>query len=579
MLKLVRNRATVFAVAMTLCLSACSSDGPSSSDALSDEDGILRFVPADTPYLLATGSPLPDDLLDEIEPEMELMMDAYQTIVRSTLQESIEDTGAPMSDEQIELLSAIVSELTSLMSTEGLRNAGFERDSRMAFFGHGLLPVLRIEVSDEQKFEDMIGRIEEAAGESMNVGEIDGESYRYAGGEGGNIVIGTIEGHAVFTFLPAVLGDDELRILLGLTLPEQSIAATSRLGDIAETYGYTDHYIGLIDVMQLASVFVDEPSGLNAPLLEAIEYDDSELTDVCRDEIREMAGVAPRIVFGYDTISLERISGSLVVEMREDIAAGLAATAAPVPGLGADFGGLISFGMSGDYGAVREFIEARIDAFEADPYECEIFADMQAGLEQMREGMNQPLPPVVYSFRGFNVVIDDVEGLDIASGQPPSPDAVDASAMVAMRDAQAMLAMGAMFSPELASLQIEPNGEAVALDLPQIRDMGVTVYAAMSEDGIAISIGDDAEDRVTEVLNADVVEPTPVFGMAMDAGRYYELIAQSMMEDPNDELSVESREALRDVMLAVGDIYDRISFDLRFTENGIEVGTVVTIAQ
>ena len=294
MLKLVWNRATVFAVAMTLTLSACSSSGPSSSNAFTDEDSIMRFVPADTPYLLATGSPLPDDLLDEIEPEMEMMMEAYRTIIRAAMEESIEDTGAPMSDEQIEWLTAILEELTSLVSIEGLRNAGFERDSRMAFFGHGLLPVLRIEVSDEQKFEDMITRIEDAAGESMNVGEIDGESYRYAGGEGGNIVIGTFEDNAVFTFLPAMMGDDELRVLLGLTLPDQSIAETSTLGDIAVKYGYTDHYIGLIDVVQIVSTFVDEPSGLNAPLLEAFEYDSSQFSNVCREEILEMAGVAPR---------------------------------------------------------------------------------------------------------------------------------------------------------------------------------------------------------------------------------------------------------------------------------------------
>ncbi len=578
MLKLVWNRATVFAVATTLFLSACSSDEPS-SDAFVDEDSILRFVPADTPYLLATGTPLPDELLDEIEPEMEMMMEAYQTIIRSALQESVQETGAPMSDEQIEWLTAILNELTSLVSVDGLRDAGFERDSRMAFFGHGLLPVLRIEVSDEQKFEDMITRIEEAAGESMNVGEIDGESYRYAGGEGGNIIIGTFEGNAVFTYLPPMMGDDELRMLLGLTLPDESIAATSTLGDIAEKYGYTDHYIGLIDIMQVASVFIDEPSGLNAPLLEAFEYDRSELSEVCREEFREMAGVAPRMVFGYDTVNLEKISGSFVIEMREDIATGLAATAAPVPGLGTDFGGLISFGMGGDYGATKDFIEARIDAFEADPFECEAFAELQFTMEQMREGLNQPLPPVIYSFRGFNVVVDDVEGFDIAANEPPSPDAIDATAMVAMADAQAMVAMGAMFVPQLAALDLQPDGNPIALDLPEIEAMGVTVYAAMVDDGLAISMGDDAEDRVTEILNAEIIEPTPVFSMAMDAGRYYELIAESVMIDTDDNLDDETREALRDTLLAVGDIYDRLTLDMRFTENGIEVSTVVTIAQ
>ncbi|MDJ0908374.1 MAG: hypothetical protein QNI99_04245 [Woeseiaceae bacterium] len=582
MLKLVRNRATAFAVAMTLVLSACSSDEPSrSSGAFTDEDSIMRFVPADTPYLLATGSQLPDELLDEIEPEMEVMMGAYRELIRASVDDAISQSETPMSGEELEWIGAILNELTGLVSVEGMRDAGFERDSRMVFFGHGLLPVLRIEVSDAQKFEDMVARIEEAAGQSMNVGEIDGQSYRYAGGDGGNLVLGTFDDNAVFTFLPAMMGDDELRMLLGLTLPDQSIAETSTLSDIAETYGYTDHYIGMIDVMGVVSIFIDEPSGLNAPLLEAFEYDNSGLSNVCREEIRETAGIAPRIVFGYHTISTETLGGSMVIEMREDLAKGLAATAAPVPGLGTDFGGLVSMGMSGDYGATRDFIMDRIDAVEADPYECEFFADMQFGIEQMRAGLNQPLPPVVYSFRGFNVVVDEVEGLDqiARTGQEPSPDSIDGTILVAMEDAQAMVAMGAMFSPELAALDIEPNGEAVSLDLPQVDAMGVSLYAAMVDDAIAVSFGDDAEDRVTAVLDAEIIEPSPVFSMSFDAGAYYTLIADAMMLEPDDEMPVAAQEAVRDLMLALGDIYDRITFDVLFTENGIELDSTVTLAQ
>ncbi len=579
MLKLVRNRVAVSAAAMALVLAACSSSGPSQSGAFQDEDSIMRFVPADTPYLLATGRQLPDALLDEIEPEMEVMMGAYQVLIRAAMQDAIEETDAPMTEEQVEWLGAIVTELTSLISVEGLRNAGFERDSRMVFFGHGLLPVLRIEVSDAQKFEDMITRIEEAAGHEMLVGEIDGHSYRHAGGEGGSIVIGTFDNNAVFTFLPAMMGDDELRQLLGLTLPDQSIVATSTLGDIAETYGYTDHYIGLIDVMEVVSIFIDEPSGLNAPLLEAFEYDNSSLTDICREEIREMAGIAPRIVYGYDTIGLDRLSGSFVVEMRDDIATGLAATAAVVPGLGTDPGGLLSMGMSGDYGATMEFVEDRIDAVLADPYECELFAEMQEGFEEAKGSLNQPLPPVVYSFRGFNIVVDAIEGLDFTADEPPAPDTIDASILVAMQDAQAMVAMGAMFSPELASLNLEPNGEPIMLDLPQLQQFGIEAYAAMEDDGVAVSIGEAAESRVTEVLSAETVEPPPVLSVAMDAGVYYELIAQSIMEDQDVDLPLAAREAARDAMLAVGDIYDRMTFDVLFTENGVEFVTSVTIAQ
>ena len=123
MLKLFRNRATVVLVATALVLSACSSKGPS-RNAFADEDSIMRFVPADTPYLLATGRQLPDELLDEIEPEMEMMMGAYQILIRAALEDAVQDSEAPMTDEQVEWLAAILNELTALVSVEGMRNAG-----------------------------------------------------------------------------------------------------------------------------------------------------------------------------------------------------------------------------------------------------------------------------------------------------------------------------------------------------------------------------------------------------------------------------------------------------------------------
>ena len=93
------------------------------------------------------------------------------------------------------------------------------------------------------------------------------------------------------------------------------------------------------------------------------------------------------------------------------------------------------------------------------------------------------------------------------------------------------------------------------------------------------SIGDGSETRVSEVLNAGGTEPPPVFSMAMDAGTYYDLVAKSMMQEQDDDFPLAAREATRDILIAVGDIYDRLAFDVRFTANGGEVASSVTIAR
>lgn len=580
MLMTITPRRALIAVLSLLVLGACK-EGGSVDGGLTGDDSVLRFVPAETPYLFTTGRPLPDDVLDKLEPKLDDMLKAYQVVFREVFRSALAKNAEDMSTEEMQRLSAVVDELASLFSVQGLRDAGIERGSQAAVFSHGLLPVARLEVSDADLFDAAISRIEEAAGESMSVAELDGESYRYVGDDEGRLIIGVFDDSAVFTLVPAAMPEKTLKTVLGKTLPSRSIADTDTLADILETYDYSDYYIGFVDARRIASIIIDQPDDLDIAMFDEDDSDETEISPICKAEIMQIVDIAPRLVFGYNEIDADKMRGSMVVELRPDLAQELSGIAALVPGLGTDPGGLVSLGVSFNLLALREFYEARLDAMEADPYECEYFADLQAGVAKGREALNQPLPPVVYAFRGFNAVVDDIGDFDMASAQPPTD--IDASILLALEDAQTMVAMGAMFSPELASLDLQPDGKPVMLDLPQMQALGQIVYAAMHENAVALSVGADAESRVSNVLNAASAQPPPMFSMTMDAGRYYALIAEAMMLE-NDEgegkdvdLSLASREALRDAMLAVGELYDRMAVDIRFTERGMEIESLVTL--
>lgn len=577
MFKRIGSRAITPVFLLLVLLGACNK-GDSAGKGFTSEDNLLSYVPADTPFLLATGKPLPDDLLDKLEPKIDKVLRSYQIVLREAFRSRMAKNTDNKDSAELARMSALIDELSTLMSIEGMRAAGLERDSNVVFFGNGLLPVMRIALSDPALFDAAIGRIEKAAGETMDIAEIDGDSYRYVGNDDGSLAIATLNGDAVFTFIPAGFNDAQKGQLLGLTKPAKNIASTTTLTDIAKTYDYTDYYIGFIDLTRIAATFVDGPTGLDAALLKSMEDDAPVMSNVCKAEVRDMVAIAPRMVFGYNEVSSDAINGSFVIEMRSDIAAGLKPLSAMVPGLGVDAGGLLSMGFSFNLLAIREFYEARLDAMEKDPYECEYFADLQAGVAKGREILNQPIPPFVYGMRGFNAVVDDISDFDLASSQPP--DDIDASIVFAMDDAQTMVAMGAMFSPELASLNLNPDGKAVLLDLPQVQAVGKAVYAAMLEDAVAISVGADAESRVSSVLTAKSGEPPPMFSMSMDAGRYYGLIGDAMVIDQQDEdseLSPEAREALRDAMTSIAEMYDRMAFDLRFTDRGVELASRVTL--
>ena len=581
MLKIYRDRTVrILALSISLIFSvACTSV---TKGALTDTSGILKYVPDDTPYVFATGDSLPDELLDFMEPQIDEVLKAYQVFFREIFRGAMTKKSADMSIEDIQKYSTIVDELANFLSIEGIRNAGIERDAAMVFFGNGLLPVFRIELGDAEKFEAVIKRLEASAGDGMKTGEVDGTTYRYAGDDEAQIIIGVFEGDAVFALAPANVDDDQLKAIVGLTPPATSIAETGRLLKISKEYGFSEYYIGFIDNLQIAAVFLDKPSGMSAVLLEGVEYNYEDVSKTCRSEILDVVAIAPRMVVGYGEINMQQMNAKMVIELRDDIAQGMSTLSALVPGLGIDAGGLLSFGMSLNVPALYAFAETRLDAIEADPFECEYFAEIQAGVAAGRAALEQPLPPFVTGLRGFKVDIESLGDYELGSDEPP--DDINASLVVAMEDAEAAYLMGTMMSADLATVDLQPDGVPVPLALPLLQGVAKAAYAAMTENALAIAIGSESRTRVSEVISASSIEPPPNMSVSVDATAYYALIAKSMMEEQDEEgeenpLPESARIALSDAMKSMGAMYDRVLMDVQFTSRGIEISSSVTLQQ
>ncbi|MDX2412373.1 MAG: hypothetical protein QNK16_08970 [Woeseiaceae bacterium] len=581
MLKSIDKKVFLTAFISAFLFAACSkSDDTGDTTILSSDDTILRYVAADTPYIFAAIEPLPDDVLDKIEPHVDQMMESYQVILKAAISEKQKEMSEEeRNSDEVHKLSAVVEEMTSLLSIEGLRGAGFSRESTGAFYGNGLLPVIRWELSDGALFEAALSRIEDKAGQKLPVAEIGEYSYRYFDADKIRFIIAVLDNQAVTTLLPAGSDDAKTSLALGLTLPADSMTDSDALRDIATAYGYTNHYIGFFDFERIATRFTGVASGSDADLLALMDQDAAELSDVCRAEIQATAGIAPRMVMGYTTVDLSRFESSVVVELRSDVAAGLSQLPAVVPGLGGDPGGLMSFGFSLDLKAARDFFEARLDVLEAEPYECELFADLQASVANGREALKQPVPPMVYDFKGFLAVIDDIEGLDITSQTPPT--SVDGRFMLVMDNAQALVSMGALFSPEGAELNLQTDGKPVALDNAQIQSMGFSPYAAMTEDALAIGLGENAEEDLQNMLAVKAKEPGPFMSFSMDAARYYSFIGDAMeMTEQDDDGKApppEIQAAVSDIMDVISELYDRMSVEVDLTERGIELKSSVTL--
>jgi len=573
-----RQFAPAGAIISFLVLAACGDSSKETASAFESEQGILRFVPADTPYLIATPGDFPDDVVDKIEPQIDATLQAYQQILRAIVDSSAEQAPAEGEDpDSIEQSLPVIDELGSLLSVEGLREAGIDRESDLAIYGVGLLPVLRLSLSDGELFEAAIARMETQAGTAMDVASVGNQAYRYAGDDKGRLIIAVIDNDLVVAIVPTDLPDDLLQSVLGIVLPEHNIASTGALAEIAKTHGFEDYMIGMLDIERITATFLEEPSGIDAELLTMMEYERSELSDVCLAEIREMAGTMPRMVMGYTSMSVAKISSKAVLELREDLAAGVASITGTVPGMTADLDGLFSFGMSIDLLAARSFYEARLDALEADPYECALFAELQAGVANGRDILNQPVPPIVYGLKGFLAVVENFESSSVTGN--PTPESVDMRMLLATDNAEGLLAMGAMFSPDIAALAIEPDGEPVRLTVPQMMGTDEVLHIAMTDTALGLSVGEGMEAGLASMLNAAVPERSPFMVFEMDAARYYEFINDAILADQGGTGAMpELQEAIGDITRIAQNALKRVSFDIYFTEHGIEMESEIILA-
>ena len=565
----------------TYVATACALLFAANADAARKAKDLLQYIPEDTPYVMAFTRPLPNDIMDKFEPGIDKTLSAYKRVMQYQLSETmIELSEKEGGAEEAEQLQVFMEELMSLMSVQGLRDAGIGRDSLFAAYGDGLLPVFRIALSNSKQFDAAVARIEAKATEKLPTATLQGHSYRYVDLDEMRVIIATLKNDAVITIVPAAYDDERLARTLGLTKPRKSLAKSKEFRALNKEYGFTNHFSGFIDVERVAAAFVGDPTGRNQEFLAVTEYDPSMFSEQCKAEFMSLAHVAPRIVMGYTAVKKTYVETGMVVELRDDIAAGLATLPAAVPGLGPDLGGLFSFGMSLDPMALRSFYESRLDAMEAEPFVCELLAELQAGTEKGRAALAQPVPPVVYSFRGFLANVTNIEGMDIATQTPPS--SIDASMLVAVENAEALVAMATIFSPEIAALNLLPDGKARLLQLPQLAEIADQAFAALSSGGLAVSLGEGGDTNAEAMLAADVADEKPFMSVAFDAKRYYEFIGQAAMEgddsEEGEEVPMALRAAIRDAMVSSGEMYERMAFNVHFTDRGVEVSTRLTLA-
>ncbi len=535
-----------------------------------DGSELLDFISADTPYAVANTRRMPRAEAEELVAKYSAVMAAFGSVIDESLAEVMGDQSMPGA----QLVAAAFKEITADLTPQGIEANGFRINSYGAFYGLGVLPVIRIELDNEASFRAFVARVEARAGTDLPVYDFSGQSYWRIDVEDASIPMAVVDGQFVVGLVPADSLDSYLPHILQGERPQQSLAQSGKLDQLVNKFGFVGYGSGFVDVEQFTATLFGESEGTSREVWNSLAIPMPEISEICRSEITELVQRFPRIVFGYTEFTAQVMAQSIIVELAPDLAAELVELATAVPGLGVSRG-MLAFGYGLDVAKAHTFLRSMADNRAAAPYQCE---ELQ-GLNEVannRDKLNAPLPPFVGNLKGLNLVVSEIT---LPEGGMGLPTGVRARAVVSVENAPSLYGMAAMMQPALAEITLQPDGVPVALPAGIIPPVVEEPYLAMTDDAISASVGAGESAQLPSLMSAETFDPPPIIAFSYDMGLLAKLsrtslqMAAATMDESGRE-ALESQLAMMDLYAEmIGAIDARISF----TDRGVEMQQVVEL--
>jgi len=511
------------ALALTVLIVACTQEPEKPTDDL------LQHVPADTPYVFVTSRQLPEGLRTKLADHYAAQL-AIQAPMFKRLREDIEvsaeaSPAARQMQGLFDVMHALFSEFEGRDTAASLSELGIDPVTRSVIYGIGVLPAVRVEILDAARFDAMLGRIEGRAGVRASRGELNGQAYRRIDLGKVDAVLAVTDSHAIAGLLPDSLFERDLALLLGQKNPEPSLGESGDIEGLINQHGFTGYGEGFVRLDELVAILLGKGQGRNGEIMQALGSQPVPVSSGCMQMTEQLVAGMPRMVLGITQADEQRMVARAIWESSAPVAAQLQKLAAPVPGLGGPYDGLLAFGMGLNLPQLRNSIDALLREVIAAGSGCEQVD--RAALEAVMPQLNLALGPMTAGIKGFHLQLDQLE-FDPDTLQPTK---VSAALLAAVDDPRGVFALGAMFNPELATLRGPGDGSFVELPRGQgLDDRVPPVKVAIRDKALLLVAGDAADDKAQPLFAAAAASPAPLF--AIDYG-VYQLVQRfgDMMEN------------------------------------------------
>ncbi|CAN0536374.1 unnamed protein product [Ectocarpus sp. 12 AP-2014] len=555
--------AVSLALLSTGLLSACSDDNEPTAAVTQQEAPknitapMLKYIPADSPYIMASRETLPEQEAFELYQRMQPKGGFESNL--NELRAMLPDIDDDVLYSLITLLIAMIEELEGIETLDDVHALGLTMGPQVAFYGLGLMPVLRMELYDEDAFHDTLQRILTKADISLNTATTDGNEYWVITQDGPIKAIMTIiDQQLLMSVVPQDASDELLAHVLGSSLPDSNIGDTDALAELEQRHGFTPYGTGqLYSSRLLNELSAPTHSGTQA-LMEAFDAEPLDLS-TCQADIDRITGRLPGLVMGMREYNLDRIEMNVILETDEEIVSDLRALTTQVPGLGSAKG-MASFGLGLDLPVLTQTIQKYAQEVRQNPFSCDELQDLNSSWNDLNMAVNNPITLMIGpSLSGFNARIDS---LAMKNGDPIANGIL----ALASQNPLGLLSTASAFLPELEALGLEPGGETKRIKSMMLPPDMPALYAAMSNSAIVLGAGISNSTALQAELEAPISERDLLLHGHM-TGEFYHSLAEVMEQVPTEDMTESDIELFKQY----GDIYKNMEYWFEVDDAGVEM--------
>ena len=435
---------------------------------------LLRFVPAETPYLYAVLEPRPPE---QAEADLVHRLAAYAPIAPR-----ITDLARthPEAYAHLGLLPRLAAAMTDALggpvTARRLQAVGLDPATRLVVYGFLAMPVARIELSDASRFARFLDRVAGAMGGRQQT--VDRRRYWVVTTGSMNILLAATDRHLIAALVPSKPTAIIARAVLSADPPVNNLAGDPRLDQVAADLDLSPAGIGWFDLQ--AVVKAVGPG----------------LAPACRDELGALAKQVPGAEFGVREASSRRVSVASRVDLAPPLAASLAALLSDVPGNDprSAVPAALSVAAAIDLPASLSNLAGALDRVRQSPYRCPILAGLNRMADSTVNKIRQLASDPLMQVRGLSVRVMTGSKLGVL-------------AFIGTRTPLALArAAAAALGSTLPAVQV---GDPPVRLNPTRTPMGpVNVVVRRGAVGVAIG-GHDSE--LVELAGADPLPDPPLF--------------------------------------------------------------------